>query len=127
MFNKSEIMKKAWNIKKSEKTSMSYALKKSWSEAKSSLVLFVIKDWFANKIANEIKRNICSPEIFAILKETEKAVYAMISVSANQSKCVWVPKSCIEKNTGSVDFRTRTNISYEEAINDFHIYWSTYC
>lgn len=127
MYNKSQIMKRAWQIKKSERSSMSYALKKSWSEAKNPVVLFVMKDWFANKLANEIKHNICSADIFAILKETEKAVYAMISLSANRSKCVWIPKSCIEKSEGSIDFRTRTNIDYDAALNEFHLFWSAYC
>lgn len=39
-----------------------------------------VKDWFANKVANELGKNITMCDVFAILKETEKAVYAMLNV-----------------------------------------------
>ena len=29
-----------------------------------------MKEWFANKVANEIKHNLTSTEIFAVLRET---------------------------------------------------------
>lgn len=32
-----------------------------------------VKDWFANKVANELGRNITMCYVFAILKETEKS------------------------------------------------------
>lgn len=38
---------------------------------------YTVKDWFANKVANEVKRNISMCDVFAIMKETEKAVYCM--------------------------------------------------
>lgn len=38
-YNKSEIMKNAWSIRKSFNVSMSEALKKAWAKAKSSDVV----------------------------------------------------------------------------------------
>lgn len=36
-----------------------------------------VKDWFADKVAKELSRKIDMCDVFAILKETDKAVYAM--------------------------------------------------
>lgn len=91
-----------------------------------NLKLYRMKEWFANKLANEIKSNICSDEVFAILKETEKAVYAMFSLSAHHSKCAWMPKSCLIECPGSIDFYTRTGMDYETALDEFHWFWKTY-
>lgn len=93
----------------------------------NELVLFKMKDWFADKVANEIRHNICSADVFAVLKETEKAIYGMISISANRSKCVWIPKSCLEKIEGSIDFHTRFGMDFETAQEEFHLFWSSYC
>ena len=43
-----------------------------------------VKDWFANKVANELGKNITMCDVFAILKETEKAVDAMLNVGCYQ-------------------------------------------
>lgn len=59
-----------------------------------------VKDWFANKVANELGKNITMCDVFAILKETEKAVYAMLNVGCYQRKTMWVPKNpCLLKKT----------------------------
>lgn len=47
-----------------------------------------VKDWFADKVANELGRNITMCYVFAILKETEKAVYAMLNVGCYQRKTI---------------------------------------
>lgn len=91
-----------------------------------NLKLYKMKDWFANKKAQEIQSNIQSDEIFAILKETEKAVYGMIHLTSHVFKCVWIPKSCMIECKGSVDFYTRENISFDEAVKEFHYMWSFY-
>ena len=38
---------------------------------------YTVKKWFADKVAQEMRRNINMCDVFAIVKESEKAVYAM--------------------------------------------------
>lgn len=90
------------------------------------MTLYRMKEWFATKVAQEIRHNLSTDEVFAILKETEKAVYAMLAISPNYSKCVWIPKSCLIEDVGSSDFYTRQNISYEEAKDECRRFWSMY-
>ena len=47
-----------------------------------------VKDWFADKVAEELSRKIDMCDVFAILKETDKAVYAMLNVG------VYLKKQC---------------------------------
>lgn len=54
-----------------------------------------VKDWFANKVATELGKNITMCYVFAILKETEKAVYVMLNVGCYQRKTMWIdPEVC---------------------------------
>lgn len=94
---------------------------------KSPLRQLHMKDWFANKVANEIRHNLHNTEIFAVLKETVKAYYVMLSIEPGCNRCAWVPKFCIEEHEGSNDFHTRFGLSYEEAVNEARIFWSSYC
>ena len=85
---------------------------------------YTVKDWFLNKIANELHRTITSFGIFAILKEADKAVYAMCSISADKSKTMWIPKSVLEEtNLGQA---VRYIEDYNEALKEFHAMWSLY-
>lgn len=59
---------------------------------------YEVKDWFGDKVAQEVKRNISMCDVFAIMKETEKAVYAMLNLGENFRKCMWVPKSVLIEN-----------------------------
>lgn len=93
---------------------------------------YVVKDWFANKIANEIGRNINMCDIFAVLKETEKAVYAMLNLGCDFRKCTWIPKSAlIEKEVGYDEFE-RYNYEtlfiedYEKAVKEFKMHWDMF-
>ena len=126
-YNKSEIMKAAWNLVKTAGMTISDALKRAWASAKASVKQLHMKEWFANKVANEIRTNLHTTEIFAVIRETEKAVYAMLAIAPGFSKCVWVPKSCIEEVPGRNDFHTRTGLTYEEAACEAKIFWSDYC
>lgn len=87
-----------------------------------------MKQWFGNKLANELKRNLHNDEIFAIMKETEKAVYCMISIDSNRSKSLWIPKSALEEYDEGDDgccIRRSPMIceNYEECLNAFHEMW----
>lgn len=66
-YNKSEIMKAAWNLVKTAGMTISAALKAAWASAKSPLKQLHMKEWFANKVANEICHNLHTTEIFAVL------------------------------------------------------------
>lgn len=126
-YNLSKIMKTAWNLVKTLGMSMSAALKNAWASAKSPLKQLHMKEWFANKVAREIRHNLHTTEIFAILRETEKAIYAMLAIAPGCTRCVWVPKSCTEETAGSRDFFTRTGLNYEQAVAEANLFWSAYC
>ena len=82
-----------------------------------------MKDWFANKAAQAVKHNLHNGDIFAVLKETEKAYYVMLSIEPGCNRCTWVPKSCVEENPGSIDFYTRFGLSYDEAVKETKWHW----
>ncbi len=56
---------------------------------------YTVKDWFGNKVAEELQKNIIYIRVFAILKETEKAIYAMLDCGTFIKKTMWVPKSVL--------------------------------
>lgn len=92
-YNKSEIMKSAWTIRKATGCTMSESLRKSWTNAKAPE--YSVKDWFMSK-------NFTSDERIAIVgvkpelcRETEKAV--QLRWNTEYGKIThWVPKSCLE-------------------------------
>lgn len=85
---------------------------------------YTVKDWFANKIANEIKMNISMCDVFAVLKETEKAVYAMLNLGCDRKKTMWVPKSVLVEGDGR--FGTLITDSYDDASEQFSVYWKSF-
>lgn len=85
---------------------------------------YTVKEWFANKVANEVKRNISMCDVFCILRETEKAVYAVMNLGTNFSRTMWVPKSVlVEKENGYETLRIE---NYEIAMNEFYRMWKDY-
>lgn len=110
MYNRSNIMKRAWVIFKSTKiTVFAEALKKAWKEAKELIgrVRYNIPSWFMNKNLDKVTTKHCmcyqtfGPE--NIVKETKKAILVELDMMTNSgyetyySKKVWVPKSIIEE------------------------------
>ena len=93
---------------------------------KSTGKSFSVKDWFANKVANEVKSNISMCEVFAILKETEKAVYAVLNLGYFFHKTMWIPKSALIENETHYDHETWQFDSYDEAIYAFKAMWEMY-
>lgn len=108
-YNKSKIMKRAWQLFKSTVENFSECLKKAWAEAKEAVKIIVkysIKDWFYNKLVEEKRSgNWIIYSTFGsedVVKETEKAVCVEMGVynastgaeSIYTKKC-WIPKSCI--------------------------------
>ena len=91
-----------------------------------------VKEWFANKIANEVGRNINMCDVFGILKETEKAVYAMVSLGNKSRKTMWIPKSVLieeqigEDGQGRFHYETRKFETYEEAVEEFKSFWEMF-
>lgn len=62
--------------------------------------VLTVKDWFGNKKAQELGRNLYTFHIFAIIKETEKAVYAIVDLGYTGDnhflyRTFWIPKSAI--------------------------------
>ena len=84
---------------------------------------YTVKEWFANKIANEVKRNITMCEVFAILKETDKAVYAMLNLGCDFHKTMWLPKSVMIEND---NINTIHNDNYDECVKLFKSMWNDY-
>lgn len=85
---------------------------------------YTVKEWFANKVANEVRRNISMCDVFCILKETEKAVYAIMNLGANFSRTMWIPKSVmIEMENGHETLKIE---DYHEAMARFEAMWKDY-
>ena len=100
-YDRRKIMKRSWQLVKKSFISISEALKQAWKEAKSVVFeikrgkSYSVKKWFADKIAQEVRRNIVVCDIYGILKETEKAIYAMVYLGARYGKPMWIPKSVL--------------------------------
>jgi predicted fused transcriptional regulator/phosphomethylpyrimidine kinase len=95
--------------------------------------LYTVKEWMANKIANEVGKNIHMCELFAVLKETEKAVYAMVNCGYKTRKCAWIPKSAIiditEEADGQEGIEARPliiNDNYDEVVELFTAMWKDF-
>lgn len=110
-YNKSEIMKKAWELFKTDdgiKVSFSQCLKLAWKQAKKAVVKAVnnvkkniviteIKQWFLRKMDAvsfmALESGIAVNDI-VLEKETEKAI--QISTEWNgYRKTMWMPKSVV--------------------------------
>lgn len=93
---------------------------------------YTVKDWFGNKVAQEVKRNISMCDVFAILKETDKAVYAMLNLGCDFKKTMWIPKSVLIENevgetaTGAFNYETLFIEDYDEAVKSFSTHWSNF-
>ena len=93
---------------------------------------YTVKEWFANKIANEVGRNITICELFAVIKETEKAVYSMVCIGGERRKTTWIPKSVlIDTSDDEIDeldgrFPLIVNDNYEEVVAEFNNYWKMF-
>lgn len=87
-----------------------------------------VKDWFADKVANELGRNITMCYVFAILKETEKAVYAMLNVGGYQRKTMWIPKSVLVEEDVPDDSNHKVIYAddYDRAVELFNDHWSDF-
>lgn len=93
---------------------------------------YTVKEWFANKVAEEVKKNISMCDVFAIIKESEKAAYCVLNLGANFHKTMWVPKSVMIENkvgqteSGKVNYETLVTDNYDEAIEKFKIFWAQF-
>lgn len=109
-YNKSEIMKKAWNIFRSTKKTFSESLKEAWRQAKEAtktVIRYLIPDWFMNKNYEKVTTAHCRCyQTFSsddIIKETEKAFCVELGMmtksgsDTNYTKKLWIPKSIVEK------------------------------
>lgn len=92
---------------------------------------YEVKEWFANKIANEVGRNITDCSLFAVIKETEKAVYAMLHIGGTSRKCTWIPKSVLIDTTDEEDdydgrFPLIINSNYDEVVKAWTELWKDF-
>lgn len=93
---------------------------------------YTVKEWFANKVATEVGRNINMCDVFAILKETDKAVYAMLNLGCDSRKTMWVPKSVLvaseagEDELGAMHYETIFTEDYDEAVRAFRNHWAMF-
>lgn len=94
---------------------------------------YEVKRWFADKVANEVKENIPMCYVFAILKQTDKAVYAMLNLGCDKRKTMWVPKSVLVEYEVGVDpvtlfYHNETLFidDYNECVEEFHAHWAMY-
>ena len=93
---------------------------------------YEVKDWFADKVAQEAGKNISMCEVFAVLKETEKAVYAMLNLGTNFRLCKWVPKSVLveleagKQENGTIKYETIFEEDYDECVQLFKEHWEQF-
>lgn len=93
---------------------------------------YEVKEWFANKIANEVMHDIMMCEVFAVMKETEKAAYVMLNLGCDKRKCTWIPKSAmIEKEVGVQEngqtlYETIFVEDYDECVKKFSEHWNNF-
>lgn len=93
---------------------------------------YTVKDWFAKKVAQEVKQNLMMCDVFAVIKESEKAVYAMLNLGDGHRKTQWVPKSVLVENEIGEDERmtyhheTIINNNYDEVAEKFNSFWNLY-
>ena len=91
-----------------------------------------VKDWFADKIAQELKQDIAMCEVFGILKETDKAIFAILNIGWYKYKTKWVPKSAIAHYPVGKDeykmmhYETFRFDNYNEAIQEFKLHWNQF-
>lgn len=85
---------------------------------------YSVKEWFANKVAQEVKRNINMCDVFGILKETEKAIYAVLNLGTNFSKIMWIPKSVLVDSESA--YETYKFETVDEALKEFKIFWKDF-
>ena len=79
---------------------------------------YEMKEWFANKFAKENGFDIMDGWLVAIMKESEKAVYAMVHICGASRKCTWIPKSCLESyEVGNDGFCNHHETVFEEDYN----------
>ena len=93
---------------------------------------YEVKDWFADKVAQEVRKNISMCEVFAVLKETEKAVYAMLNLVSNLRLCKWVPKSVLveleagKQKNGTTKYETIFEEDYDKCVKMFKEHWEQF-
>lgn len=129
MWNLSRIMKKAWEIKKSNSQNIfGECLKMAWAIAKDSIKPIFdfgeVKEWFLLKTLSNEELTAYRTGIPFVAKETEKAVlikndtkYGVISF--------WCPKSCTmtleekEAERNSIEYRMERGFLYNEKLLDY--------
>ena len=79
---------------------------------------YEVKEWFANKIAQEMGRNIESCDVFALL-----------NLGCDRRKTTWVPKSCLIQHevgadeNGLMRYETVFEEDYEKCVELFKEHW----
>lgn len=109
-YNRSDIMRRAWNLFRSNKNITTFAegLKKAWAEAKAVVPQnerFAIAGWWMNRNYDKVSTAHCQCydtfEASEIVKETEKAMCVELGMRTKAGvdtayvKTVWVPKSVV--------------------------------
>lgn len=117
-YNKSEIMRTAWAIRKNEKTSMSVALVKAWAIAKSGKRTLKVKEWIIDREQRtasaynmfidferdsegyrKVENGYLTVTVEETLAETAKAIRVRLAtgsvVGSVKGWTLWIPKSQI--------------------------------
>lgn len=80
----------------------------------------VVKEWFHEMKMNEKRKDVQSCEVFAILKETEKA-YNVFVGSTTKCMTYWVPKSQVEEMENEENKVTLICDDYDEVYKMWNI------
>lgn len=94
---------------------MAYGLGRSFTRT-------IVNDWFMKRLNTEYGKSLYGRSVYAIFKETERAIYAMVA-DGDDYIVSWIPKSCIERVSKNYA-RWATiegDITVEEAIHAWKI------
>lgn len=96
----------------------------------------VVKDWFHEKKMNELRKNVQSTNVLAVLQESEKALKVLVA-DTSSSMTYWVPKTCVieveewsdedgQRGQAVHHHKYITTSNYEEAIEYATLMMSMY-
>lgn len=89
-----------------------------------------VKEWFHEKKMNELGKDVQTTDVFAILKETEKAYNVFIG-STTKFMAYWVPKSCVieveekDKN-GMIHNEAKEGLDFDSVVEKWKEEMSSY-
>lgn len=93
---------------------------------------YKVPEWFLINNIDKIGPDFALSDVFAIIKETPKAVYAMLNLGVMKRRCLWIPKSVLierevgEQEDGQMFYETIKEEDYDECVKLFKEHWDKF-